>query len=150
MGLVSYALAWGPAASQRAPSQARPPYNHLVMSTRFFTAILVVVLLWTGFIPGQRAMSTATAGVGQIEGPSLGELSKQFPAEQVIAHAADELPVPGHAETLADLQAVLTDRTTAPTTRLTMVLPRPYAALARLGPYLDGPQRPPCADSSVA
>ena len=122
------------------------------MRTRLFALFLVVLLLWSGFMPGERGMSTATAGVAQVEAhaPSMGDLAKPTPAAQVNAHLADDLPVQGHAEPLADLQAVLMDRTSAPATGLTMVRPRPYAALARLAPYLDGLQRPPCATPFVA
>jgi len=46
-------------------------------------------------------------------------------------------------EAVVDLVGLLPPAPDASASALSMGLPRAYAALARIPPYLDGPQRPP-------
>lgn len=112
------------------------------MMSRAFALLLALVLLWSGFTsPAAPAWATAdfaqAATQPQVE-PAPG--TPDGPADK--PHLGD-LSTPGHAETVTDTQALLTARAAAPALSLQMARPWPAAALTRLSPYLDGPQRPP-------
>ena len=51
--------------------------------------------------------------------------------------------LPMAEEAVVDLVGLLPPDPDASASALSMGLPRAYAALARIPPYLDGPQRPP-------
>lgn len=119
------------------------------MPSRVFACLLALVLLCTGFsspVTAEAASSVgrdlvALAAVGELEQPGGGPRDDHHPID-ASAQAC--------AETLADgQQALLMDGASAPTSTLCMARPRPYAASSRLAPYLDGPQRPPCAGQLV-
>jgi len=59
--------------------------------------------------------------------------------------APDEQPGQSPCEGAMDSPALLTVRPEAKAPLLTMSRPRPYAMAAWRAPFLDGPQRPPCA-----
>lgn len=62
----------------------------------------------------------------------------------------DGQPAQAQAETLADQLGLFLVGPSAHTPALTMTRPEPYASASLTPPYLDGPQRPPCATPFVA
>lgn len=140
-----------PAARMRRAAGAarRRHYNRAVMPSRVFAFLLALVLLCSGFsgpVPVDAAglaqgatVAAADSGPEPLTGAPMDE------------HHPVDVSAQPCAETLADgQQALLMVGAPAPMSGLRMARPRPYAAPARLAPYLDGPQRPPCTGANVA
>lgn len=120
------------------------------MPVRVIAFFLALVLLWSGFTAQEQAVSIAMTGAEQVDAKSPGEPAQRVPGGSVDDHRLDDLPAQSHVESLGDGQALLMDRVQAPAPGPTMARLRPYAAFTRLGPYLERPQRPPCATVLVA
>ncbi|HUG21251.1 hypothetical protein [Piscinibacter sp.] len=65
-------------------------------------------------------------------------------------HHLDDQPAQSQGENLADQPGLLPVGPHVKVNAAAMCRPRPYVATELGAPYLDGPQRPPCANGSVA
>lgn len=117
------------------------------MSTRAFSLLLSLVLLCVGFTGQAHAVTGTVAAAVQTDAVSPGALPEHPTGVPIGEHHPLDLSAQPCAETVADGQALLLDGAQAPLSALAMARPRPYAAPARLAPYLDGPQRPPSASA---
>ena len=81
---------------------------------------------------------------------SPGSLPQPVRDGSIDDHHLDDQPGQTLAEGALDPLPLLMARPTAGVPTLTMSRPRPYATASWLAPYLDGPQRPPCATPLVA
>ncbi len=120
------------------------------MPSRFIAFLLALVICGSGFTIQGPVDSIAMTTAEQVNAASSGEPETPPIGVSLSDLQLDELPAAGPAETLADLQILLMDCAETPDSGLLMVRVRPCAALTRLAPYLDAPQRPPCATSIVA
>ena len=117
------------------------------MFLRAVAFILVLTLAWVGIATQDNAAPFATAGaeVDCVQANNDAQ-SKNTDGERPI----DGQPVQAQAETLADQPGLLRVCPSAHAPALTMTRPKPYASASLTPPYLDGPQRPPCATPLVA
>jgi hypothetical protein len=120
------------------------------MLHRVFALLVALVLFGSGLVGQERAiiLAASTACEHVDAGPV-----------EVVAQAARDGSAGGHAcddasdhalEGAPDLPALMMALPHAAVPSLTMSRPGPYARAAWRAPYLDGPQRPPCATPLVA
>lgn len=116
------------------------------MFPRAIAFLLAFVMLWSPPAVQEQAFAAALGTGAPASSLHAG------PAEQPHGSAAshpikDNLPAPGqaHAEAAFDAQEMLTEAAVVAPPGTGAAWPQPGPALARLAPYLDGPQRPPCA-----
>lgn len=120
------------------------------MLPRVIALLLALVTFWSGFVPQDAAASITPAAVLLADAASAAELDTPVSDIPVDEQPVEELPAQALAEGAMDAPGLFR---ACPDTRipaLTMARPRPYAAVAWLAPYLDGPQRPPCASPRLA
>lgn len=115
------------------------------MPSRVVPFLLAFLLLWSGFTTQERAVSFASSNVEQADVGLAGELQQRVHEGSVEDHHLDDQPAQAQTESVMDLQALFPARVDEPAFALTMARPRPYAVTTWLEPYLEGPQRPPCA-----
>ncbi|MDO9313903.1 MAG: hypothetical protein Q7T97_05095 [Burkholderiaceae bacterium] len=121
------------------------------MVSRLVALLVALVVFWSGFAAQETSITFSMANAEQqVDARSLGDPLDRMAGESANAQHPDELPAPACAEAQADLPAILTDGVLLPAPLLVMARPRPYAAITRLSPDLDGPQRPPCAHALIA
>lgn len=126
----------------------------VAMLSRVVAFALAVVVLCFGFASSGQAAPQLCFGNPQAE--RLEQIAQLVPAEgnawfdgsrqsqsdsQVPADEAAQV----HVEAASDMPALMVARLNAGDPTLTMSRPRPYTPAAWRAPYLDGPQRPPCA-----
>ena len=119
------------------------------MPPRVFALFLALVLFWSGFTTQEQAISFASSNLGQVNSVP-GELPQPVHDGSIDDHHLDDQPGQTLAEGAMDPLPLLTTGPAAAVPALTMSRPSPYAMAAWLAPYLDGPQRPPCAAPLVA
>ncbi|MES2101535.1 MAG: hypothetical protein V4569_17050 [Pseudomonadota bacterium] len=115
------------------------------MLSRVIALLFALVLASSGFAMQAPALAIATSSASPLDAGVAGETA---PCEQ--DRSADERPLDDPAgqaqsEGAMDPPALVMARPDAKTPLLTMSRPRPYAVAAWRAPYLDAPQRPPCA-----
>jgi hypothetical protein len=125
-------------------------YNPVLMPPRVLALLLALVLFWSGFTTQEQAISFASSNNEQAAVGSPGELPQPVHDGSIDDHHLDDQPGQTLAEGAMDPLPLLTTGPAAAVPALTMSRPRPYAMAAWLAPYLDGPQRPPCAAPLVA
>ncbi|MBC7994250.1 MAG: hypothetical protein H7Z15_13560 [Rhizobacter sp.] len=112
---------------------------------RAIAFFLVLALAWAGIATQDSATLSAVGGdVDCVQ--SADTQPKSSGGERQI----DGQPMQAQAETLADQPGLFLVGPSAHPPALTMTRPKPYASASLLPPYLDGPQRPPCATPLVA
>ena len=119
-------------------------YNHLVMNSRVLLLLLALVLVWSGHTVDRSASSPVSISVYQHDGSAAAALTPQAAGSEGNASAGDQTTQAAE-EGVVDLVGLLPTDADAPSTLLLMTWPGPYATLAWIAPYLDGPQRPPRA-----
>ena len=112
------------------------------MKSRVLLLLLALVLVWSGHTVDRPPGASASITLHHHEVHSA--------AAHQAAGSEGEAPTDGQStqaaeEGVVDLVGLLPTDTDAPSTSLLMSCPGPYATLARIAPYLDGPQRPPRA-----
>ena len=119
------------------------------MFLRAVAFFLVLALAWAGIAAQDSAATLSASAVG-------GEVEcVQLSADTQHKNAGGDRPIDGQpmqaqAETLADQPGLFLVGPSAHPPALTMTRPKPYASACLVPPYLDGPQRPPCATPLVA
>jgi hypothetical protein len=120
------------------------------MPSRAIALLLAFVLFWSGFATDEQAVSIAVMNAEQLEARSAGDPANRLHDGTIEDHDRDSLHAQAHAESVTELPGLFLAPAEAPAPELAMAPPRPYTAPARSAPYLDGPQRPPCATALVA
>ena len=118
------------------------------MLSRAVAFFLVLALAWAG-IATQDGATTFSAVGAEADCAQLSADAKQ-PKGIDNERPLDGQPVQAQAETVADQPGLFLVDPSAHTPALTMTRPKPYASASLTPPYLDGPQRPPCATPLVA
>jgi hypothetical protein len=119
------------------------------MPPRVLALLFALVLFWSGFTTQEQAVLFASANSGQVDSVP-GDFPQPVHDGSIDDHHLDDQPGQTLAEGAMDPLPLLMARPAAGIPTLTMSRPRPYAMAAWLAPYLDGPQRPPCATHLVA
>lgn len=121
------------------------------MPSRVIALLLAFVLFWSGFTTYEQAVLVEVTNAEQVDVRSADGLANGLLDGVIDDHHLHDLPAAqAHAESVTDLPDLLLAPAEAPAPGLAMAPPRPYASRARMTPYLDGPQRPPCATALVA
>lgn len=121
------------------------------MVTRFIAVLLALVMSWSGSMVPEQAVASAMTHAEPVDVRLSGsEPTPRLSGGSMGDSHPDSLTLQDHVETLADVSALLMDRPPAPAAMASMARPRAQAAPARLAPFLDGPQRPPCAPALIA
>lgn len=120
------------------------------MPSRVIAILLAFVLFWSGFTTYEQAVLVEVTNAEQVDVRSADGLANGLPDGAIGDHHLHDLPAQAHAESVTDLPDLFLAPPEAPAPGLAMAPPRPYASRARMAPYLDGPQRPPCATALVA
>lgn len=123
------------------------------MPSRALAFVLVLVLLCSGFVTPEQGVPLVNDGAPNASAPF--DLQQQVDGAAVDDQRLADLAAQVHAETLtaetpAEMQALLKDCAQPPLAEQSTPRYRPYVALERAAPYLDGPQRPPCATALIA
>ena len=108
---------------------------------------LVLALGWAG-IAAQDNAATLSAVGGEADCVQLSADAQ--PKDTGGDRPIDGQPMQAQAETLADQPGLFQVGPSAHPPALTMTRPGPCASASLVPPYLDGPQRPPCATPLVA
>lgn len=103
-------------------------------------ALLFALVLASSAFAAQAASSAASLDVGVS-----GELAQREHGGSADEHPFDEPAGQAQSEGAMDPPALVMARPDAKAPLLTMSRPHPYAIAAWRAPYLDAPQRPPCA-----
>ena len=117
------------------------------MFLRAVAFFLVMALAWAGIAMQGNATTLAALGA---ETDCVQLSADAQPKSSDNERPIDGQPVQAQAETLADQPGLLRVGPSAHPPALTMTRPEPYASSSLTPPYLDGPQRPPCAAALVA
>ncbi len=117
------------------------------MFLRAVAFILVLALAWVGIATHDNATTFATVSA-EIDCVHVN--AEAQPKTTDGERPFDGQPVQAQAETLADQPGLLRVGPSAYPPAVTMTRPKPYASASLTPPYLDGPQRPPCATPLVA
>ena len=112
------------------------------MKLRVVFLLFALVLTWSGHTLNQRGDALVSISAQHHEGQHASTL------EQEAAGSEREASSEGHSmlavdEAVIDLVGLVPIDGDASSPALLMTWPGPYAALAWIAPYLDGPQRPP-------
>jgi len=117
------------------------------MLLRAVAFLLAFALAWTGIAAHDSATTFSAADIW----PDRVQLSADAqPKSTDTERPIDGQPVQAQAETLADQPGLVLAGPSTHLPALTMTRPKPYASASLMPPYLDGPQRPPCATPLVA
>ena len=117
------------------------------MLLRVVAFFLALALAWTGIVAQDGATTFSWVGAE----PDCVQLNADAqPKGTDSDRPIDGQPVQAQAETLADQPGLFLVGPSTHTPALTMTRPEPYASASLTPPYLDGPQRPPCATPLVA
>lgn len=113
------------------------------MATRGIVLLLILVLTWSGFTTQEKVFSIAAPSAPLVDVAGLAQSPFDQDDGSVEDHHLDDQP--GQLQGAADLPAFAMTPPEADAPGLTMSKPRPYELAAWFTPFLDGPQRPPCA-----
>ncbi len=117
------------------------------MFLRAVAFFLVLALAWAGIASQDNAATFSTVG-GEPDCVQLSADAQPKPSD--AERSIDGQPMQAQAETLADQPGLFLVGPSAHPPALTMTRPKPFASVSLTPPYLDGPQRPPCATPLVA
>lgn len=119
------------------------------MLPRLIASLLALLLCWSSLsaqalaLPAVHGTEAAQSGVGSAS-PYAGTDGS------VNDLHLDDRPLQPPAESQGDVPGLVSGAPAAPTPALLMAPPAPFSAAALHPPYLDAPQRPPCALDLVA
>lgn len=115
------------------------------MLSRFIALLFALVLASCGFATQAPATVIAASSASTLDAGVSGEAAQREHAGPADEHALDEPSGQAQSEGAMDPPALVMARPDAKAPLMTMSRPRPYAVAAWRAPYLDAPQRPPCA-----
>ncbi len=119
----------------------------MIMVLRVLSLLLSLVLVWSGYWVDRSAGSSASITLHHHEGKVAS--THQAAGSERIQSLVGQTTQAAEEAVLDLVGLVPTDADTSPPLQL-MAWPGPYATLAWLAPYLDGPQRPPRATRPYA
>lgn len=119
------------------------------MNLRVLFLLLALVLVWSGHTVDRPAGVSVSITLDHHDGETVRTVMHQAASSEGGA-APGVQTAQAAEEGVVDLVGLLPTNTGAPSTLLLMSWPGPYAALAWMAPYLDGPQRPPRATLLLA
>lgn len=120
------------------------------MFSRVIASLLVLVMFWSALAAQEQAFRPDTPEAGQQVAALAGGSSYAGSDGSVADHHLDDQPAQAHAEHLADLPCLLQVRPEVQAPALAMAAPARWPMNALHPPYLDTPQRPPCAAGFTA
>lgn len=113
------------------------------MIHRALAIFLALLLCWSGFTTQEQVLTASTGDRVEV---SLSEETREpLHDGSVDDHHLDDQPGHAQVEGAMDLPALVTTLPSVTSPSLTMSRPGPHARAPWVAPYLDGPQRPPCA-----
>ena len=119
------------------------------MNLRVMLLLLVLVLVWSGHTVDRPAGASVSITVDHHDGETVRTVMHQAAGSEGGASSGVQTTQVAE-EAVIDLVGLLPTDTDAPSTSLLMSWLGPYATLARISLYLDGPQRPPRATHLLA
>ncbi|PNG46879.1 MULTISPECIES: hypothetical protein [unclassified Variovorax] len=114
------------------------------MPPRVVALLLAVIFLWSGVAMTEERFALVAGDLSQGHGQAVAESLHTDFSGSLDDHLIDDQP---HAEHVLDLAALLNIQHDRGEQMLTAARPRPPADVILRSPYLEGPQRPPCAAS---
>lgn len=115
------------------------------MLSRVIALLFALVLASPGFVAQDQAIAIAASSASSLDAGVAGDSAQREHAGSADEHPLDDPAGQAQSEGAMDPPALVMARPDAKTPLLTMSRPRPYAMAAWRAPYLDAPQRPPCA-----
>ena len=119
------------------------------MNLRVLFLLLALVLVWSGHTVDRPMGASVSITVDHHDGETVRTVMHQAAGSEGGASPGVQTTQAAE-EGVVDLVGLLPTDAGAPSTLLLMSWPGPYAALAWIAPYLDGPQRPPRATLLLA
>jgi hypothetical protein len=120
------------------------------MSPRLVAFLIAVVMCWSGFMTQEHVVFVASGYAEQVASSDTVDPRHDGDDGSVEDHHLDDQPGQSQSGSAADLPALVMDDAQAKSSSLTMSRPAPYVVATWFTPFLDGPQRPPCARLSTA
>ena len=115
------------------------------MPPRVVALLLAIVLLWSGVAMTEQRFAFAAGDPAQSHDQAAGESQHTDFTGSLDDHLIDDQPIQPHAEHVLDFAALLDTEHDRHGHVLIAARPRPPVDVILLAPYLEGPQRPPCA-----
>jgi hypothetical protein len=127
------------------PGRANAARRMRRMLSRVIALLFALVLASSGFAAQAPAMVIAASSAASLDAGVSGEHAPCEHGGTADEHPFDDPTGQAQSEGAMDPPALVMARPDAKAPLLTMSRPRPYAIAAWRAPYLDAPQRPPCA-----
>jgi hypothetical protein len=119
------------------------------MKLRVVFLLFALVLTWSGHTLNQRGDALVSISAQHHEGQHASTLEQEAAVSGRDASSVGH-PILAVEEAVIDLVGLVPIDGDASSPALLMTWPGPYATLAWIAPYLDGPQRPPRAKPHYA